>query len=1546
VRVERRVQLGGEIADRLKHGLVPAEERWVTIERPDAIGAFVVLEEIGRGAAAQVFRVRRENSPGEPSPGEREVIAPEYALKLLGPDPDEPDARSAGLRREAALLASVGHPGLPAIHEVGVHDGRAYLVMDLVAGRSLSDVLTAGRLPPDRVIALGRDLAAALAAVHRRGLVHRDLKPSNIMVRPNGHARIIDFGLAARISDRTSSAIVGTLVYAAPEQTGMLRRLPDHRCDLYSLGVVLFECLAGRPPFTSLDVSELLRLHAGVQPPDLRELVPGVPEELAVLVETLLAKDPDDRYDDAVQLLEDLDLLAITLIRPSSGGDDPFAAHRVAPRWGAATRRHHLVGRSVELADLQDRWADARKGEGGVWRVSGTTGVGKSALAIALAARAEAAGALVLYGRGVLGDPAPLAPVREALATHLADVDRLPEDCRQSAWSRLARAAGPDAGLIAGLTAALPRILETDLEGPTGIGPVRGAAMPDSERFDQAVVRLLTGLATEYGSALLVLDDAQWLDAVTRRVLVRLASELDDVPLLVLLVGHTDASLPTMPGRPATAEVALEPLSDAAVADLVGTVLPGTDPRSRLAKLIAARSSGNPLVALEFLHAVADSGLLRPHWGSWILDEEGLDALDLPQDAVGLILARLQQLPAGTTDLLATAAVVGMRFSSPLVAAANALDPRDALAALGQATEHGLLEPLGDAAFGFVHEALRRALLDGLDADQAAQCHRRVAAAYRSQPVPADGYPTGQVFAVARHDLAGGLDRAPAAAFEALRQAGVLALETYAPAAAAEFLRAATQLAASNEATGDRPRLALLLGIALHRSEAFDEAGTVLTEALEETREAALRGEILAELADLHRSTGHPDLAIETVRAGLAELGAALPRRGLWLFATSLWLYLAGRMLERTGWRFGTARGAELERCRTISRLYGIAGFAALLDGSLDLMGLLSLRMPYWAHWIGAGSERSAALVGRAYLLMGMGRARAGERAFQQLRSEAAWVVPAERAVQLDAQGGAYYFFGRDDGESLADALLAHGRLLDAAAFRDGCAALALHHTNAGRSHSARQWHHRSQRRVAMAGQAARSPLHQLTSVMVEAVNGRPAQAAGLMQEIESRLPAPCPAGIALVHHLTRIIVLREQDETGAPFDRAVEAFQALQVPPRALMRMHRIVYYHVAMGRLTQARRASETERTVRLTEAAAALKVLRRFRRDGDLRALERVARADLLLQQGHPFRALRALSELDTADRHNVPMADYEGARVRARAVAVLGNSEASDRQARFALAIADDEGWPQRAGWVMDEFGQAAVRRVHASTGPRSGSGSWSATSFERGAAGTPSTASSEAGETQIQLQRQQQRLQALQQVSLAASRIVDPAVLARISLDHTIRILAAERAFLFLTDERDDLVPFLGRSADGHDISELTGYSASLVERVHRDGSPLVVTGTEQGEALGAQSVVLHGLRSIVIAPLLLEQRRLGVVYLDSQVAKGIFTADDVDILTALTTHIATSLETARAAQLAISVQTARRERDLAERLREASQALAGATTPPWSWPNCSTLQAG
>ena len=300
----------------------------------DGFPGYVVRAELGRGADATVLRVQRTADGGT------------YALKVIDRPADE---TAVALCREAALLAAVNHPDLVRIHEVGRHDGRPYLVMDLVEGRALARLLHDGPLPADRVVSLALELADPLAAIHRAGLVHRDIKPDNIMVQPDGRARLIDFGMAARETNEGSETAVGTLLYSSPEQAGTLRRPVDQRSDLYSLGVVLYECLAGRPPFATSDVGDLLRMHAVEPPPDLLGFAPETPADLASIVARLLAKEPDDRYQTGADLVVDL-----------------MAVSGPAPEPAADLTRKPLVGRSDRAGPA--RGPVGRRAPGRRWR--------------------------------------------------------------------------------------------------------------------------------------------------------------------------------------------------------------------------------------------------------------------------------------------------------------------------------------------------------------------------------------------------------------------------------------------------------------------------------------------------------------------------------------------------------------------------------------------------------------------------------------------------------------------------------------------------------------------------------------------------------------------------------------------------------------------------------------------------------------------------------------------------------------------------------------------------------------------------------------------------------------------------------------------------------------------------------------------------------------------------------------------------------------------------------------------------------------------------
>jgi diguanylate cyclase (GGDEF)-like protein len=1417
------------------------------------VAGFEVVGELGRGSAATVLHVRRSSDGNS------------YAMKVL----DDGNADLAGLCREAALLASVDHPGLVGIHEVGEHDGRPYLVMDLVAGQTLTKLLDAGPLPPERAVAVALDVVEPLAAVHRTGLVHRDIKPDNIMIRPDGRAQLIDFGLAARESTDDAEVTVGTLMYAPPEQSGVLRRSVDNRSDLYALGVVLFECLAGQPPFTSSDVGELLRLHAVAPPPDLRELVPGIPPALADAVATLLAKDPDDRYQRGEALAADL--------------------HGIAERPDAATHAHRadaggpILGRAAELEQLES----ARRGAGGAYVVRGGPGTGKTRLLAEVLSRADRDAAVVLRAAAVADDPVPLAPLRRAIDGYLHD---LPGADRGVAHERLRACAGDAAPRLAGLTPSLASVL----------GPVPPVEDDSPDKFTMAVAGFLVALARAGGGLVLAVDDAHWLDAGTSRVLANLAAQLDGVPLLLLLSSGTD-----LEWLAAAPELTLTPLAAPDVAGVVQALLPGIQSDDPLLGLLITRSRGNPLVVHEYLRAIVDAGLLRPAWGRWILDEDGLDALALPQDALGLLLTRVHEMDERTRGLLVTAAAIGMSFPPDVLAAVHATGLPDVLDDLAGAAERGVVEQRAGGAFAFVHASIRDALLASLDESATMSRHLAIAEVLEASPDPS----AERTYAVAHHYVAAG----PAAAAERARPAciaaGELALRSYAPAEAVRFLSHAVAL--SDPPT---PHLLVSLGTAQRQVGQFAEAAARLEQAVRAESDPLRRAEALVVLADVHRATWRLDDGLDVVAQGLAELGARVPGNRFTATVTTLVMMIVATLTRWTG--IGRVKtDDQRRRCWLVAALHEKGSYLGALQQRVGLLTLHLFRLMYWSGRVGYGPQYARGQAALATVVSALGLRRAGDRAWARAYADPSMAEPTERARTAYYHAVADYSAGRDTGRSPFQVALEQGQWMDVASYAEAAAAFILDTLAQGRNEEAAQWWALGQRRLATSA-GERTALY-ISPPVLAAAGGQPVEAVAHLRRIEADEAGQTAAGILALRAAAWIFVLWEQNETGAQFDEAVAAYEAVRMPPAVLPRAYRVALYHIAMGRIAQCRTAEGAELAARLRAARTAVATIAKGAREDISRTWHRIARADLLIVTGQARKALRLLGADDTVHRPDAPLLAFEAARVRARAWQALGGPEAARRQAQLALAIADEHHWPHRAGWITAEFDGVAPS-------PQS----ISATAKTRR---TRTVAHSTGSTSVVTREVDRQRLHALQHLGAAASRVLDPEHLARIALDEMIQLLHADRAFLFLGS--DSLHPHLGRSSGGADLTDFTGYSASLVERVRVTREPLVITGTEEGAALGAQSVVLHDLRSIMIAPLVLDERLLGVVYLDSQVAKGIFTADDAGILGALAIHIATSLETARTAQLEISIQAAQRQRDLANQLREAFEAMSDTLEP-------------
>ncbi|HET9274657.1 MAG TPA: serine/threonine-protein kinase [Gemmatimonadales bacterium] len=261
-------------------------------------GRYSIDRELGRGGMSTVY-LATDLRHGRT-----------VAIKLLQPEITT-SLTAERFLREIQITAKLQHPNILGLFDSGAENGLCYYVMPHVEGETLRDRLVwEKQLPLDRALQIGIEVASALAYAHTRGVVHRDIKPENILFSA-GHAMVADFGIARAVSEgqRSITAIgipLGTPPYMSPEQAQGLENI-DHRSDIYALGCMLFEMVAGRPPFMGTSIGRVIQAHLTEPPPHLRSFRPDAPESLQAVIERCLAKNPDDRFqkvDDVVQALQ------------------------------------------------------------------------------------------------------------------------------------------------------------------------------------------------------------------------------------------------------------------------------------------------------------------------------------------------------------------------------------------------------------------------------------------------------------------------------------------------------------------------------------------------------------------------------------------------------------------------------------------------------------------------------------------------------------------------------------------------------------------------------------------------------------------------------------------------------------------------------------------------------------------------------------------------------------------------------------------------------------------------------------------------------------------------------------------------------------------------------------------------------------------------------------------------------------------------------------------------------------------------------------------
>ncbi len=326
-----------------------------TVVIGSTIGPYRVLGRIGAGGMGEVYRAQDTR------------LGRDVALKVLSADLQSPDTRER-LLHEARAAATLNHPNVGSIYDVLESDGRLCLVMEFVEGETLNARLARGRLRCEELLPIVRQLLDGLAHAHEHGIVHRDLKPANLVLTPDGRLKILDFGIARiraartrpahRDAMRESPEIVGSPGYAAPEH--LRGDAIGPRADLYSVGVVMFQCLAGQLPFNAPDLITSLVAPLTDKPPDFSKLCPAATDDVIAIMQRALRSDPAERFESAEDMRRAVErALAAQADRPTAMVDagSTRRGRRSRGRWAAAALVVALAGTAA--VPLYRRWTAA-----------------------------------------------------------------------------------------------------------------------------------------------------------------------------------------------------------------------------------------------------------------------------------------------------------------------------------------------------------------------------------------------------------------------------------------------------------------------------------------------------------------------------------------------------------------------------------------------------------------------------------------------------------------------------------------------------------------------------------------------------------------------------------------------------------------------------------------------------------------------------------------------------------------------------------------------------------------------------------------------------------------------------------------------------------------------------------------------------------------------------------------------------------------------------------------------------------------------------------